>query len=124
MPRLMVDRILSDPRFATTFIVYRKTGAFVAGRFIETEEPLAFKGVAQPAGTKDIIQVPEGDRTSEIVTFLSREEMFVTHASNGDNAAGTSDEIMWHEIRYRIFQVKNWKDYGYFRAIGISMGGD
>jgi len=121
MPRLNVGKVLSNPQFRESFIVNRKAGTWIAGRFIQTENAINFTGVVIAGGTKDIIQVPEGDRTSEIMVFLSVKEIFVTH--NDTKGQGTSDEIAWNNTRYRVYQIKNWSSHGYYRAIGISMGG-
>lgn len=122
MPRLNVAKVLSNSQFKDSFTVYRKTGNWIAGRFKETEDPIIFSGVVTAPGTKDLIQVPEGDRTSEIMCFHSTNELFVTH--NDVSSKGTSDEIEWNNKRYRIYQVKNWNKFGFYKAIGISMEGD
>lgn len=117
MPRINVSKVLKNPQFKENYIVHRKSGEWIAGRFVQTETNLNFSGVVVPGGTKDIIQVPEGDRTSEIMIFLSKEPIYVTRTK------GTSDEIEWNGSKYRVYQVKNWSSYGYYRAIGVSMEG-
>ncbi len=103
------------------FIVWRETGDWIAGRFVETESAIPMDGVVTAAGTKDIIQVPEGDRTSQLVVFHSTMPLYVTH--DDVQGKGTSDEIEWHGQRYRLFQGKDWSDFGYCRMVGVSMGG-
>ncbi len=120
---LNVGRVLNNPRWETTFVVNRKTGQWQSGDFIQNEDPITFSGVVLSPGTKDIVQVPEGDRVSEMKLFLTKSKMYVTHAAE-DNFAGTSDEILWEDHRYRLYQVKNWNNFGYYKAIGIMMEGE
>lgn len=116
-----VGRIINSPKFSQTFTVWRKTGSWALGRFIETEQSIPMLGVVTAAGTKDIIQVPEGDRTSQLMVFHSTMPLYVTH--DDVKGRGTSDEIEWHGERYRLFQIKDWSDFGYYKAFGTSMGG-
>lgn len=118
MPRLDIGELITDPDFAQDYIVHRKSGGtWDAGVWKQSETTITMTGAVIVAGTKDINQVPEGDRTSQIMDFYSNVEIFVT------SKAGTSDEIEWRGHRYRIYQVKQYADYGYFKAIGVSMEG-
>lgn len=120
---LNVGRVIhsSKLRQPKPFTVWRKTGDWVAGRFVETETAIPMEGVVTAAGTQDIMQVPEGDRTTKIVVFHSTLPLYVTR--DDINGKGTSDQIVWHGDRYRLFQGKDWSDFGYYRMVGTSMGG-
>jgi len=61
--------------------------------FVPTETSITISGVVTAAGTKDIIQVPEGDRTSQLMVFHSTMPLYVTH--DDIEGKGTSDEIEW-----------------------------
>jgi hypothetical protein len=121
---LNVSRVINSCKLRQPkpFTVYRKTGDWVAGRFEETETAIPMMGVVTAAGTKDIIQLPEADRTSQIVVFHSTLPLYITR-DNEQQGAGTSDEIEWHGERYRLFQIKDWSDFGYYKAFGTSMSG-
>ena len=118
-----VGRVLnsSSLRQPKPFRVWRKTGSWIAGRFVETESSILMSGVVTPASAKDILQVPEGDRSSEIIAFHSTMPLFVTH--DDMEGKGTSDQIEWHGERYRLLHIKDWSDFGYYKALGTSMGG-
>lgn len=120
---LNVSRVINSSKFRQLkpFTVYRKTGDWVAGRFEETETAIPMDGVVTAAGTKDILQVPEGDRTSQLMVFHSTQPLFVTH--DDVEGKGTSDQIEWHGERYRLLQIKDWSDFGYYKAFGTSMSG-
>jgi len=116
-----IARILYSKRYIRTFIVNRKTGSWLNGRFIETESSISLNGIVTTATSEDVNQVPEGDRVSEMLCFYSDKEMFVTH--NEASFKGTSDQISWRNNRYRVLSVQ-FHDLGYFKAIGAYMGGD
>ena len=113
-----IAEIIQDPDFAQPFTVCRQTGAWSEGRFGQTEQQLPFRGIVIAANTKDLLQVPEGDRIKGIMAFYSTEPLLVT------NAAGTSDQVIWRGERYRLFQLWPYVDYGYYKALGERMAGD
>jgi hypothetical protein len=118
-----ISRVLASPAFQQSFTVYRKSGDFAAGGYVEAETTVNMTGVVLPTTYKDIMQVPEGDRVSESKTFYSTSPLYVTR-NNSDGTSGTSDEIVHHGFRYRLYQVKDYQDYGYFKAMGMRMQTD
>lgn len=112
-----VSELITDSDFAQTYKVYRKTGSFAAGRWEQTETEIEFYGPVQPASDKEIIQVPEGDRSSEIMVFYSLNEIYTT------NTGGTSDELEWRSNRYRVDKVERFGDNGYYKALAVSKKG-
>lgn len=118
-----VGRVINSSKLRKLkpFTVWRKTGDWVAGRFEETEQAISMYGVVNVASSDDIIQVPEGDRTTGLMSFHCTSPLFKTR--NG-SSKGTSDEIEWNGGRYKILKVLPWSDYGYFKALGTSMEGD
>ena len=118
MGTINVGRVLKSPKFRKTFIIHRKLGNWVSGRWVQSDAtPISINGVVTAAGTKDVVQVPEGDRISSLMCFHSQEEMFTT------NVTGTSDEIEWMGKRYKVVKVLPWVDFGYFKAFGVGMEG-
>lgn len=121
MSRINVARVINSSKWHTTFTVYRKTGDWVNSRFVQNDSSIDFDGASVPATTKDIMQVPEGDRTLEIRIFLTKKELYVTR--NGE-IKGTSDEVLWNGKRFKIVKVKDWREFGYYRSIGVCLEGD
>jgi hypothetical protein len=121
---LNLSRLLYSKEFNQTFIVHRRTGSWDHGRFVSTEVSLTFSGVVVPASAREIMQFPEGDRSTSMMVFYSDKEMFVTRTDSGDRYPGTSDEIEWRGDRYRVVNVGQYGDYGYFVAYGVYMEGD
>jgi hypothetical protein len=117
VPRLNVGKVLSNPQFTQSFTVYRKSGSWVEGTWVPSEDILNFTGVVTACNPKDLVQVPEGDRIVGLMCFHSTKEMYTT------NTNGTSDEIVWNEERYRISSIVPWSDFGYYKAFGVRMVG-
>lgn len=115
MPRINVSRVLTNPMFTQPFSIFRKTGAWVKGDFVQTETEIQVNNVVTSPSSRDIIQIPEADRVSSVMCFHSTQEIFVTRDS------GTSDEIFWNGTRYRIFKVVPWNNFGYWKAFGVGM---
>jgi hypothetical protein len=113
-----VAEIIHDPDFCQSYTLYRKTNVLVGGRPVPSEKPIQRRGVIIAANTKDLLQVPEGDRVKGIIAVYDTEPLLVT------NDDGTSDEIVWHGERYRLFQLWPYEDYGYYKALGERIVGD
>ncbi|WP_371378905.1 hypothetical protein [Sporomusa aerivorans] len=116
-----IAEIINDPDFCQAFSVFRKTGKtgkWVEGEYIQAEQEIKMRGVVVAANTKDLLQVPEGDRVKGVMAFYSTAPLLVT------NEAGTSDQVVWHGERYRLFQLWPYVDYGYYKALGERMAGN
>lgn len=121
-----VGRIVSG-RNAQSFTVCRQSGSWQDEGWVQTENKIPFKGTITIAKGKDLAQIPEGDRTGGEIAVYSTQALYDTHAENDPitNAKpGTSDEVIWHKDRYRLFDVKPYVDYGYYKGIGIRMVGN
>ena len=118
---LNVAEILYDPDLNQDFTVYRKTGEWVAGRFVENESSIVLTGIVVPASANEIRQQPEGDRITGMMKFYCEQQIHTTHV---ESAAGTSDQIEWSGKRYRVINCMPYADYGYYVAFGVYMAGD
>ncbi len=116
-----VSKVITDPRVAKTFTIYRKSGEWVSGRFEQTENPMQLTGVISVASAREIEQIPEGDRVGGEIVIHCTQEIFTTHTSDTSSDTGTSDELLWHGDRYKIYSVSPYSDYGYYKAIGQRM---
>lgn len=115
-----VGRIVNNRNFSqpSGFTVYRQTGTWVAGRWVAEEAEIQMQGTVTVANSKDLTQVPEGDRVTGMMCFYSQQPIYET------NPDGTSDEIEWQGERYRVYSVFPWSDFGYWKALGTRMVSD
>ena len=115
--------IILDPDFAQGYVVTRSSGDFSEGGWKEsTPTSINMVGPIYPSTQKELQQVPEGDRVTGMVTFLSTQQIYVTHRSG--TKPGTSDKILWQGDYYRIVSIMNWSDFGVWLAIGCRIAGD
>jgi len=116
--------VLRSPHFRQTFKVYRTTGYFDLGGWVENEASPAYfevSGAVWPSSEKEIRQVPEGDRTTGMVTFVSEEPLYLTRTNDSEEA--TSDQIEWQGERYKLVSTMNYVDYGFNAVVGVRMVG-
>jgi hypothetical protein len=116
-----VAKVLTSHRLCKSFTVYRNTGHFAIGGYEQdSEQEISMIGAVMPTDSKDIDQLPEGDRVTESFTFYSKDPIYLTSSDNH----GTSDQILYNGTRYRVAKVRNFLDYGYNKAIAVRMNGD
>lgn len=107
-----LSSVVTDPRFAQSFTIFRKSGEWAAGRFEQSENKINFVGTVSIASAKEIEQIPEGDRVGGEIVIHCTQEIFTTrtgndlnNSSDDSNKCGTSDELLWHGDRYKLYSV-------------------
>ncbi|MDQ7094211.1 hypothetical protein REC12_11485 [Desulfosporosinus sp. PR] len=123
---LNMSRLLYNKRFSQSFLVCRKVGSWDHGKFVAScliPAPI-LTGVVLPASAKEILQFPEGDRSTSMMVFYSEKEILVTHINDGQGNPGTSDEIYWNGNNYKILNVNQFGDFGFYKAYGVLMEGE
>jgi hypothetical protein len=125
-----VEELIYDEDFAQEYTVYRETCTWSGGRPVTTEATLNYTGVVTAAMPKELIILPEADRVSGMMTFYSGSEypLYETRLSSttntdSDGNDGTSDQLEWHGMRYKIIKVWPYVDYGYWKALATRMEG-
>jgi hypothetical protein len=126
---LDMSSIISDPAFAQSIKVWRKTGDWQPnGEFATREDPITVIGVISIANAKQIEFMPEGDRIGGEIAIHTTQILYNSRSADETETpqkeAGLSDEIEWHGDRYKIYQVNEYSDYGYYFAIGQRKASD
>jgi hypothetical protein len=122
MPTLNLTRVVNSPAFAQEYTVNRSVGTFQEGGFVFTTTPIQFWGIIQPATPQDLAQVPEGDRVTGMIGFISEEKMYRTYVEG--QAEGIGDQIVWRGQNYKVVAVIIWKDFSFFKAIASRQSGE
>lgn len=118
-----VSRIVNNPNFSQSFNVTRSTGAWVSGRFQSVSEELEFYGSIQPLTTRDIQMLPFGDTITGGIKVYSQEPLHVTRLNDAETAGAVSDEITWNNENYKVVQISQYSDYGFYKAIAVRKRG-
>jgi len=105
--------------YVQSFVVYRSSGQFVNGRWVEnTPIQITMQGTVVAASEKEIIALPEGDRIQGSMVFHSTQELFPTRSN------GTSDKILWNNQLWKLFTLGDYGDYGFWRMVGVRIKGN
>ena len=116
---LNFDEILSDPDLGSgTFSILRRTWTQECGvpRMTDVEEIFAF-GTVHPALPAQLELLPEEYRHEPVVLIHSTEPLSLGE-EQGDSWTAP-DEIRCGEAVYRVFQVRPWQAYGFWKAWAV-----
>jgi hypothetical protein len=115
-----VGEVVVDPDFAQEFNIYRTTGHFGPGGWIQ-DIPVIIPayGVIYVASEKELAMFPEADRIKGSMAFVTPIEIMTTSADGGN----ISDELEWYGEKYRVINVAPWSDYGFYLALAERMKG-
>lgn len=123
--RINLARIVKSPSLNSQwFEVFRSQGEFVEGGWQEiTQSPASFPmlGVVVPASEREIRQLPEADRILQGMMFWSSVELYTTRAGEYQ---GTSDKVQWQGELYKLMNVNQLVNYGFWSALGQRIAGD
>lgn len=122
MPTLSLTKVANSPAFAQEFTVNRSTGTFQQGGFVETTVQIPFWGIIQPVTERELAQVPEGDRVTGMIGFISEQVMYSTRVEGSNTGIG--DTITWRNSLYKVVAVVPWKDFGFHKAIASRQAGE
>lgn len=104
---------------AQSFTIIRIGGEWREGKFIESEERISAFGNIQPATEQQINQVPEGDRTSGMLSLWTITPLRMT---NQKEPYQKSDVIEWEGNRYKIASMMPWNQFGFNIATLAKVG--
>jgi len=122
MPTLNLTRVVNSPAFAQEYTVNRSVGTFQEGGFVFTTYAIPFYGIIQPATDQDLAQVPEGDRVTGMMGFISEQPMYRTYVEG--QTEGIGDQITWRGHNYKVVVVIPWRDFGFAKAIASRQAGE
>lgn len=118
---LDVSELIDDEDFCQDFILYRSQGSFVDGVWTEEgPEEIPTTGVIQPATPKELKMLPEGDRITGAIVIYTLVPIYLTRTGEDQ---GTSDKIYWQGDYYKLLNVSNWSDSGYWMGIAERITG-
>ena len=115
-----MSEVMNDPDLAQAFLIQRSTqGTFLNGVWQTTPVTLSGYGPIRPASAREINMLPEGDRVGEIKAFWSSQPIYGTRGTSGKGES--SDILVWNGLYYRVLQVFQDQDYGFYKALATRM---
>jgi hypothetical protein len=121
-----VSDIVTDPDFAFPYIVIRRTGKWVSGRFQAGEpERIDFYGAVQPASAREIQQMGIGDDEQGVMKFFCRQPKDINLTCNlkdVSDEAQVSDEIEFRGNLYKVLKKSPWQHNNWTRAFAALKG--
>lgn len=101
-------------------ITRRAAGSFVDGIFVPgAQSTLSIAAVVQPAPEKQLLPLPEGERSTEGILIVS-----VVPLQTGDAEALTvADEVSWNDDVYKVVSVEDWsRQMNLYQALAVRVG--
>ena len=118
---LNINMLLCDPELAgTEFFILRKTWTQEAGvpRLLGLERIHA-RGTVHPADPARLDLLPEESRHDPIVLIHSTEPLSL--GEQEEDAWTAPDEIHWNGHVYRVFQVRPWQAFGFWKGWAVEI---
>lgn len=114
-----ISEIINDPDYARKFIVARAGGGeFIKGRFVPvTNAEIEMIGPVLPYSPQQSEVTPDGDVIGGDMSFLSSQKIYTTQESTETEENFLSDIITYKGIKYKVLFVRDYSEYGYYRAI-------
>lgn len=114
---ITVGETLADGDFRQSVTVYRQSGSWsTAGDWtLGTETALTISAVVTIATSADLDQLPEGDQQKGAIAVFATSPLILTDGTQ------TSDQILWHGTRWRVAQLYDRSQYGYWKAVAVKM---
>lgn len=110
-----LSNVAQSQAFAQDYVVMRSASSFVRGGVASDVTEVPMYGIIQPATAEDIAQVPEGDRTTGMMSFIATERMYTTRSKP---PAGLADKITWDTDTWKVVATWPWGDFGFWKAVG------
>jgi len=103
--------------FTSVTLTVWAAGSYVSGRWVAGSSSTApITASVQPAGPRDLLHLPEGDRTKGAVKIYTDAEL-----SEGDESAGlVPDQITWNGEQWEVQKV--WRHalgLGHHKAMAL-----
>ena len=117
-----ISQVVNDPDVAQAFTILRSVGAWNLGTWVPVTANVQSYGVITEPTVNELEMVPEGDKVKGVMVFWSSQPIFVTSAAQG--VGNSSDIIVWRGQNFRVLSVKQYLDWGYYRAIATRMKAD
>lgn len=105
-----ISDLLTDTDFCTQFTLVQNKSYWNNGRHSIIPIKVTVVGVARPTSGDDLDLLPEADRVTGTMTFLSQTQMVL---ADGESAM----YIEYQRKRYKIIHADDFNENGFYKAI-------
>ena len=115
---LNVSNVVNSPRLREDFSITRTTGLWMNGRFTpNAPTTLNLTGIIIPT-SEDMVQTPNGGLIQGELRVFTASKLYETKLDVQAGQDGViSDEIIWKGENWKVLQVRDFSDSGYYRAV-------
>ncbi|MGY4791968.1 hypothetical protein [Xylella fastidiosa] len=109
---LKISALFGNPRFAQTVTVHRDHGHYRAdGTWIQASVAYPVRAILHPVKPDDLQLLPEGQRYFPSKKIMSQHALCV------------GDLVRYQDTTWRIVQLSDWSEYGYYHGIAVRHDG-
>lgn len=108
MALIDVSELMLDPDFISSFNIVRRTPTVNSFGENSLAEVLIqnVKGSVQAVGKETAERLPEGINLKDFITIFTKTPV------RADAVNGYPDVIIWEGLRYQVYQVLPWSNFG------------
>lgn len=111
-----VAELITDPDFAQKFQIERhEQGVFMDGLYSSLTRIIDVYGIVQPYQPKTVEYSENGDKITGDIKIWLNEPIFTSRINETDS--GISDTIIYKDEKYKVSNVKDWENHGYYSAV-------
>lgn len=124
MALVNVREVILSTEFCQDIPVVRHTqGEWINAEYQTNEFNFITPGVVTRLTNDEMLTLPEADRRKDLQMFWTVDKLYITQLNeNQSNSNTLSDYILWHGGKYKIIEVGDDDDYGFYRSIGERIG--
>lgn len=120
---IQLSEVVNDPDLAQSFQILRSTSTeFLNGVWQSTTTSIGSYGVIANPTDRYLDMQAEGDVIKGDKVFWSSQPIYATRATEG--VGFSSDILIWRGLQFRVVDVKQFEDYGFWRATAVRMKSD
>lgn len=115
MSLINLSELLVDPDFSQTVTVTRQAGDWntATGHFDTTTSTLTMPAVVKPLTTRELTIQPEADRAAGMINVYTLSAVYTTSL---EPTRRISDQVTWRGEQYRVSNMADYADYGFYKA--------
>jgi len=111
-----VSDVITNPDLQTAFQVVKRTLFIGEGRSETPTDTAVMQttGVVVPAKMSVLEVLPQGTRLDQVLRLFTQADVRA-----GDGVSTVSDVVIFRSVRWTVFSVNHWEDYGFKEVLAV-----